>query len=560
MSEILSDYDLCMLEHLAYMNADDGLKNTLKGEKYIPLEECDNIKTYLQQFDTTTLRTDNPNGYSNGDCINRCEYAAIIDYMLNNPGIYSLSVKTTMENAHAADSCPLAYDFVYPEGSQENANKEHIVIFKGTTKGFEWGDNIEGIDQADTQSQREAAAFIDKIGSNNITVVGHSKGGNKAMYCAIVSDKVTRCVSMDGQGFSDEFIEKYQYRIIKSAQNIKNYSYSSDYVHALLIQIPGSKQLYTGKGYGSNGADSFGGCHSPNSVFSYYIDETGKLVVKDDFELTEETETIHIITEFIEYLMHSDCSNKEELIKYLTYIVACAGENADSFKQKILSGDESIDVDKLTTLLAYLIKYCNAKDISPEELYVLLLNIHVIDGTANIGGVDMLSVIRLAFDYIKSNEEDQNYLIAKVFILWKDRLNDKDKSHDRYYDMAWKVLKNIKGKYNDIRYDPSKKAVIYTDKLKKINALTDFREKGAPAMFYNMVGIETALAKIKELDGLYIENDLNNLDAVSGKCADMICALNDMYNSVLEKLCTLLLQTKNQVQGVYDAVYALENL
>lgn len=207
-----------------------------------------------------------------------------------------------------------------------------------------------------------------------------------------------------------------------------------------------------------------------------------------------------------------------------------------------------------------MIKYCNEKDISPEELYVLLLDIHVIDGTANIGGVDMLGVIRLAFDYIKSNEEDQNYFIAKVVILWKDMLDDKDKSHDKYYDMTWKVLKNIKGKYNDIRYDPSKKAVIYTDKLKKINALTDLREKGAPAIFYNMGGIEIALSKIKELDGLCIENDLNNLDAVSGKCVDSICALNDMYNSVFEKLCTLLLHTRNQVQGVYDAVYALENL
>lgn len=272
------------LEHLAYMNADDGLKGTLKGDKYIPLEECDDIGTYLIQFDTNTLRTDNPYGYTNGDCINRCEYAAIIDYMLSKPVICSLSVNTAMGNTHTTDSCPLAYDLVYPESAQSSSENEHIVIFKGTTKGFEWGDNVEGINQADTQSQIEEAAFIDEIDSNNITVVGHSKGGNKAMYCAIVSDNVTRCVSMDGQGFSDEFITKYQYKIIAKSKNIKNISYSSDYVHALMRQIPGSEQLYRGSGYGSNGADSFGGCHSPNSLFSYSIDENiddeGKLVVK----------------------------------------------------------------------------------------------------------------------------------------------------------------------------------------------------------------------------------------------------------------------------------------
>lgn len=36
---------------------------------------------------------------------------------------------------------------------------------------------------------------------DSITVTGHSKGGNKAQYVTVLSDKVDRCISMDGQGF-----------------------------------------------------------------------------------------------------------------------------------------------------------------------------------------------------------------------------------------------------------------------------------------------------------------------------------------------------------------------
>ena len=65
MSAFLSDYDLCMLEHLAYMNNDDGLKSVLKGDAYIPLQECTSVKQYVEQFDTDALRKVDPDSYTN---------------------------------------------------------------------------------------------------------------------------------------------------------------------------------------------------------------------------------------------------------------------------------------------------------------------------------------------------------------------------------------------------------------------------------------------------------------------------------------------------------------
>lgn len=128
---MLTDYDLCMLEHLSYMNNDDGLKSVLKNgiNSYLPLQECSNVEQYLSQFDTDTLRKNNPNDYTNGDSISRKEYAAIIDYMYSNKEICSLTLNQVMENEHAS-TCPLAYDFI-------SDSNEHIVIFKGSTEAFE---------------------------------------------------------------------------------------------------------------------------------------------------------------------------------------------------------------------------------------------------------------------------------------------------------------------------------------------------------------------------------------------------------------------------------------
>lgn len=553
MSAFLSDYDLCMLEHLAYMNNDDGLKSVLKGDAYIPLQECTSVKQYVEQFDTDALRKVDPDSYTNGDNISRKEYATIIDYMYNNEQIYNLTLNQVMKNEHE-NTCPLAYAF------QSNSG-EYIVIFKGSTQAFEWKDNVEGIATADTQSQRDAVQFVDSINSDNITVVGHSKGGNKAMYCAVVSDKVKRCISMDGQGFSDEFIKKYQYKIATKSQNIKNISYCSDYVHALMRQIPGSIQLYTGKGYGSNGADSLAGCHSPNSIFSYYENESGQLCVQDEFAFCDETSSIKIIHGLVEYIMYSDYEDKEGVINYLAYVVGNLGGNSGDYINKVLSGEESIDAEKATQLLAYVVKYCNETGVSAEEVYLLLLDIHAIDADiTKWGGMDPLGVIQLFFDYISSNEQDQNYVALKFTVLLADRVFDKEKSRDKLYDTAWNILKNIKNKYNGITFDASKKTHIYTERLHGIGPLTDFYESSTPGLYYNLNGIETALLKMQELDGSCIENEFNNIYAVSGKCVDSICAINDLYNSTFEKLYTLLQNTKDRVQEIYDTVCVLENM
>lgn len=105
-----------------------------------------------------------------------------------------------------------------------------------------------------------------------ITVIGHSKGGNKAKYIAILDDSVTRCLSFDGQGFSDEFFRKYERRIAERAYVITNHNVDFDFVNLLLNDV-GERIYYVGNGYG-DGISKIPEAHCPDTYFFY--DEQGR--------------------------------------------------------------------------------------------------------------------------------------------------------------------------------------------------------------------------------------------------------------------------------------------
>lgn len=117
------------------------------------------------------------------------------------------------------------------------------VVFRGTSP-VEWIDNGLGLSGISSDStyytfgedgevlyantvkdlatyrQAEALNWFEMICARNgwgkdhvITVSGHSKGGNKAQFIAVNSDKVDLCVSFDGQGFSPEAISYFREKL-----------------------------------------------------------------------------------------------------------------------------------------------------------------------------------------------------------------------------------------------------------------------------------------------------------------------------------------------------------
>lgn len=345
----LTDAELCMLEQLTYLDeevaAAAGVNDYFgKINREMITQSVSDI---LSVFDDKALLRLATHTESVCDgAISGIEWVQIINYIKNNPNLSNLKlvdIDTTLDNNyyHAAvwngeayvpiaEYCsshnltdedkenmylngkllkfPLALCFAYDDDPNSA-----IIAYKGTTGQDEWNDNAQAASEYATDPQHSALTFAEKVvslGYDDLTVTGHSKGANKAMFVTIMCDNVEQCVCFDGQGFSSEFLSAYgevQYdengdyvtnseqtaeRISTRADLIYNYSLSTDFVHILLHQLPGSHQIYV-TGYGvANALEN----HSSNSFF---VKDYNALIygIWEDEELLELIRTF-AITEF----------------------------------------------------------------------------------------------------------------------------------------------------------------------------------------------------------------------------------------------------------------------
>lgn len=223
------------------------------------------------------------------------EWEQMLQKINNNPVLSSL----ILQEVDVDDKKALAICLTDSSG-------QAYVVFRGTGAG-EWPDNFEGGYKADTEQQRKALAFIENLSYNHIIVIGHSKGGNKAKYVAILSDKILRCVSFDGQGFSKEFFEKYASQIDKNKWKIKNYALSGDFVNPLLIDINAEDKIYV-KGSGVSNPKQL---HSPSSFFNYED-------MTYDFEVENQSILMSIEHSFVNYVIRvAGDEEKRILFDYL---------------------------------------------------------------------------------------------------------------------------------------------------------------------------------------------------------------------------------------------------
>ena len=186
--------------------------------------------------------------------------------------------------------------------------KEAVVAFRGTALN-EWTDDFVASNQIDSLQQINALEWYKQIYDKyelekyTITVTGHSKGGYKAKYITILNDTVNRCVSFDGQGFSDVFIEHYKDRILERQRLIENHNVDYDYVNILLNDI-GQRFYYHGYDYGKGG---FAEAHCPNTFFDF--EENGKYNMR--LNSRGQAPEMQILDQFINSMSRSDVSDKE---------------------------------------------------------------------------------------------------------------------------------------------------------------------------------------------------------------------------------------------------------
>ena len=371
----LSDEKLMLLEQVTYM---DKNVYTALGWKYP--DDQENIMTRIREMEESDIsKLDNLKVKS--DEMTGAEWQDIIHAIKSDNELLSYNCVEYNKDAGA-------YCFA-------NNNNEAVVAFRGTLRSNnEWPDNAVSLCTADTPAQIVALNYVNKLSRyDSVSLVGHSKGGNKAQYCAILADQVNidKCVSMDGEGFSIEFLEKYESQIAANGSKISDYSYKKDFVNIFLNDVPGSKQIYC------DGTASGIRNHFSNSMFELVQTSDGWHVV---YTPTEQNESMKILHDFSCYLCNNmPQSDRREVAEFLAKILdmAIVKGDTDKIADYILKNP-----DCAALVAGYLIKYMEENHIGTGPIKALLEEFGLAD--VKIKGIPLLKIIQEAIDLAKCDD------------------------------------------------------------------------------------------------------------------------------------------------------------
>lgn len=306
-----------------------------------------------------------------GICMRGKEWNRIIRLIAENPRLSSMRIQSVHRDE--ADGGGGGMSAVFADSRLGEA----IVVFRGTAAG-EWRDDFLGgavtgqADGVSTAQQENALRWYRSLGLSGhfsrITVTGHSKGGNKAKYIALMEESVNRCVSFDGQGFSDEFIVKYRKKIRKRQHIIENHNMEYDYVNILLNDV-GKRVYYQENPEKEKG---FWETHCPNAFFWFGEENTCFLIRSAKGAAEELQELNRFLNSYLRSLPEEKKIAAMDLFGTLAQIGLGKTENESESEEdrnyliSLLLQGENPDI--LVYLLAYLLKYQQAKPEFAEAI------------------------------------------------------------------------------------------------------------------------------------------------------------------------------------------------
>lgn len=277
------------------------------------------------------------------------------------------------------------------------------VVFRGTATTKEWEDNGQGAYEYDTEEQIDALNYINSLEFNNITVTGHSKGGNKAQYVTILSSKINKCISVNGQGFSNEFINKYKDEIEKNKSKLVCINSKYDYVNCLFNSI----------------AENYHFIETEIQINPLDYHKLNILLNEDGDLRTETNEAF--ITRIINNFSISLISDLPKDIQILIInqiinvieLILCEGENGDNIIK---------DVGKLLIMVCYenYFKYKEIFNIAYAVLEALILPLLFWGELINAEESKSKELLSKVLNKINILE---NGIIKKIQIIDKDSIN-----------------------------------------------------------------------------------------------------------------------------------------
>ena len=338
----LTTEQILLLNNLMYMDGSGDDNPLAKADQY----EGQTVREWMESIDVSQLEDDK----NYGSYITGKDWKNIIGSVKSDDTLMNMTVATT--HTDWAEGGGGGYSAVFLSKETDNA----VVAFRGTA-AQEWQDDFTGGNVVETPQQKNALAWYQDVykeyglSDYEVTVTGHSKGGNKSKYITLLDDTVDHCVSFDGQGFSDKFINEYADQIAANQGKIQNHNVDYDYVNILLNDV-GEKTYYVGQDLGEGG---FLENHCPNTYMKY--DENGQFVIEinPDGQGKEMQSLDNFLNSYLRSMSDEDRSQALEIINLFLDDENTAGkEITDIFMETITDPKYSDDV---AYLLAYTIKY-----------------------------------------------------------------------------------------------------------------------------------------------------------------------------------------------------------
>lgn len=342
----LSTEQVLLLNNLMYMNSREPFKDMANYQGKTLGELVNDIDTgkFKSNIDYTT--------FTNGD-----EWRNIIESVRNDDKLCSTRIEANYDDGKGGRSILF----------NNTTDNEAVVVYRGTGSPSEWKDNFQGgsgtnqPDGVSTAQQESALKWYqsqDLDGYDSVTVSGHSKGGNKAKYITIMDNSVDRCLSFDGQGFSDEFVNKYEGKIAENQYKIHNHNVDGDYVNILLNDV-GDKTYYKGYNYGDG---KFLENHCPNTYMKY--DKDGNFVMVE----TSQNQDVQNLDKFLNSYLRSIPENERKDTMNLIGTMVEQAQNGGSANDLLSIFTEGNNTDSAAKLLAYFIKYGQEKPEMAESI------------------------------------------------------------------------------------------------------------------------------------------------------------------------------------------------
>lgn len=492
---VLTDEELMLLEQICYI--DENLCNASKV-KNINFSELESkpeseisLGDILKDFDETAIKELRKDGNSTIGATEASEWADIIEAVQKNDKLKNLKIMDVQTHINKETSKVTPTTICY-----EDADGNAIVAFRGTTGCEAWKDNVHGLNVSDTPKQLAALEYMNRLNYSNITVVGHSKGGNFAQYVGVLSSKVKRAVSMDGQGMSDLFVKEHWREIMMNSSKVQNYSAESDYVNHLLYDVPGVAQNYV-KSIGVNDAAQ---SHAANSLLSF---SNGKPKIE---MVGGSPNKLQLIREFTTYIMKAAPPEERKKVAYYIDDIAAVVFAGDEMPNKDLMTEIFSDQESMVLTCSYFIKFVQTYDLSLKDLGDLLSGVKAIDKrTADL-------IVTIAEGAIKANKAGDGVMavVSPISYIKKSILEAIVKKRLVWYAQYWldkntggnididTMLAEIDDKVNSI---PDLDVASLTSSVDKLNAVlgTVGTIKVCPEIFeVTYTAMQEQIAKLRD--------------------------------------------------------------